>query len=99
MTGRKAMKQALDPFGWVAADEVSEHFRSVSCGTIYRDPGEGRVPLYAAPVGFFCLTKQEILDIVDDHTEKVDGLPMLYRDQAADLARAIEARLKDKNAY
>ena len=50
------------------------------------------------PVAFFCLTTQEILDIVDDHTERVGGLPMLYRDQAADLARAIEAKLKEKNA-
>ena len=55
------------------------------------------IPLYPAPVAFFCLTTQEILDIVDDHTEITGGLPMLYRDQAAALARAIEAKLKEKN--
>jgi len=36
---------------------------------------------------------------VDDHTEIRGSLPMLYRDQAVDLARDIEAKLKDKNAY
>jgi hypothetical protein len=43
------------------------------------------------------LTTQEILDIVDEHTEIPNAIPMLYRDQAADLCRAIEARLKEKN--
>jgi hypothetical protein len=43
------------------------------------------------------LTTQEILDIVDDHTETPNAIPMLYRDQAVDLCRAIEARLKEKN--
>ena len=35
--------------GWVKLDEVREHFESVSCGTIYKNEGEGRVPLYASP--------------------------------------------------
>lgn len=43
------------------------------------------------------LTTQEILDIVDEHTEIPNAIPMLYRDQAVDLCRAIEARLKEKN--
>ena len=32
--------------GWVKIDEVRRHFDSVGCGTIYKRPGEGRVPLY-----------------------------------------------------
>jgi len=47
--------------GWVKIDEVRRHFDSVGCGTIYKRPGEGRVPLYLAqpkaeqepPSGFF----------------------------------------------
>ena len=35
--------------GWVKIDEVREHFDSVGCGTIYKNGGEGRVPLYTAP--------------------------------------------------
>jgi len=35
--------------GWVKLDEVREHFDSVSCGTIYKNGGEGRVPLYTHP--------------------------------------------------
>lgn len=35
--------------GWVKIDEVRGHFESVGCGTIYKSPGEGRVPLYTAP--------------------------------------------------
>jgi hypothetical protein len=34
--------------GWVKLDEVREHFDSVSCGTIYKNGGEGRVPLSLA---------------------------------------------------
>ena len=34
--------------GWVKIDEVRRHFDSVGCGTIYKRPGEGRVPLYLA---------------------------------------------------
>lgn len=34
--------------GWVKLDEVREHFDSVSCGTIYKNGGEGRVPLCLA---------------------------------------------------
>lgn len=56
-------------------------------------------PLYTRPQREWrALTTQEILDIVDDHTERVGGLPMLYRDQAVALARNIEAKLKEKNA-
>jgi hypothetical protein len=35
--------------GWVKIDEVRKHFETVSCGTIYKNAGEGRVPLYTAP--------------------------------------------------
>jgi hypothetical protein len=35
--------------GWVKLDEVREHFESASCGTIYKNGGEGRVPLYITP--------------------------------------------------
>ena len=34
--------------GWVKLDEVREHFDSVSCATIYKNGGEGRVPLCLA---------------------------------------------------
>jgi len=39
-----------EPFGWVNMPELTNHFERVSCGTIYKNPGEGRTPLYAAPV-------------------------------------------------
>jgi hypothetical protein len=47
--------------GWVKIDEVREHFDSVSCATIYKNGGEGRVPLCLAqpqqeqgePVAYF----------------------------------------------
>jgi len=34
--------------GWVKLDEVREHFDSVSCATIYKNGGEGRMPLSLA---------------------------------------------------
>jgi hypothetical protein len=35
-----------EPFGWVNMPELTNHFEKVSCGTIYKMPGEGRTPLY-----------------------------------------------------
>jgi hypothetical protein len=48
---RQAIEQAekQEPFGWAKLDEVTEHFNSVNCGTIYRLPGEGSSPLYTTP--------------------------------------------------
>jgi len=55
-TYKEQLKTKDEPFeywnaveGWVKIDEVREHFESVSCGTIYKNEGEGRVPLYASP--------------------------------------------------
>ena len=54
--GRFIIKETLaqakqeDAFeGWVKIDEMRKHFDAVNCGTIYKDGGEGRVPLYTAP--------------------------------------------------
>ncbi len=46
--------------GWVKIDEVREHFESVSCGTIYKHEGEGRVPLYTTPPQRKPLTDEQI---------------------------------------
>ena len=95
----KALRAALaqpepEPFeywnaveGWVKIDEVRQHFDTAGCGTIYKTAGEGRVPLYIAPqkewVG---LTDEEIGYIADD-----EGYGYM------DVARAIQAKLKEKN--
>jgi hypothetical protein len=46
MASKSTYKEQL---GWVKIDEVREHFESVKCGTIYKNEGEGRVPLYTTP--------------------------------------------------
>ena len=70
--------------GWVKIDEVREHFDSVGCGTIYKTPGDGRVPLTTAhrkP-----LTDEQIEDIwADCPADWDDKINVLT------LARAIEA--------
>jgi hypothetical protein len=43
------------------------------------------------------LTAEEILEIVDNHTEMRGGLPILYRDQAVDLAHSIRDKLQELN--
>ena len=49
-------------------------------------------PLYASPPQRNPLTRKEVLTIIDKHpAEKKTGLPMFYRDQVLDIARAIEA--------
>jgi hypothetical protein len=81
----------------VKIDEVREHFNTVNCGMIYKHGNEGRVPLYTAPpqrewVG---LTEEEIEAIGDKvANERLVGLVSNFRVR---LARAIEAKLKEKN--
>jgi hypothetical protein len=78
--------------GWVTIEEVRQHFDTAGCGTIYKTGGEGRVPLYTAPqrewVG---LTDEEIAEIAKIWLKGNRMLPF-------PLARAIEAKLKEKNA-
>ena len=85
-----------EPVGWVKIDEVRQHFDSVSCGTIYRTSGEGRKPLYAASprrewVG---LTGGDISIIYGATWGRPldDWGPLM-----GDFARAIEAKLKERN--
>lgn len=78
--------------GWVKIDEVRQHFDTANCGTIYKHEGEGRIPLYAAPpkkewVG---LTGEEIAEIGKIWLKGNRMLPF-------PLAKAIEAKLKEKN--
>ena len=73
--------------GWVKIDEVREHFDSVGCGTIYKTAGEGREPLYTTPPQRKPLSDEEIWEALGG----IDcARPML-------IARAIEAKLKEKN--
>ena len=79
-----------EPFeGWVKIEEVRQHFDTAGCGTIYKTGGEGRVPLYTAPqrewVG---LTDDEIYEAVENSNSVL----------VKDMARSIEAMLKEKNA-
>ena len=72
--------------GWVKIDEVRQHFETVSCGTIYKNAGEGRVPLYTAP------PKREWVGLTDDERRECTQSPF-----ADDNFRTIEAKLKEKN--
>jgi hypothetical protein len=60
--------------GWVKIDEVRKHFETVSCGTIYKTAGEGRVPLYTAP------PKRELKSTTDMMMELADRLGELPDD-------------------
>lgn len=56
------------------------------------DRGWTQEPLYTTPPQHKPLTRKEVLAIIDKHpSEKKTGLPMFYRDQVLDIARAIEA--------
>jgi len=70
--------------GWVKIDEVREHFESVNCGTIYKNGGEGRVPVYTQP-------QRTWVGLTDDDEIPWDGV------DAKSFAKAIEAKLKEKN--
>jgi hypothetical protein len=83
-----------DPFeywnaveGWVKIDEVREHFKSVNCGTIYKKPGEGRVPLYAAP------PQRPWVGLTDEDRQALAAEQHSWEC----LCSAVEAKLKEKN--
>jgi hypothetical protein len=103
---RQALEEKQEPFeywnaveGWVKIDEVCEHFDAVGCGTIYKSAGEGRTPLYTTPpkkewVG---LTDGEIQDL-SYLSQKIDEGNAAWFDRWG-FARAIEAKLKEKNKW
>jgi len=100
ITTIKAALEAKDePFeywnaveGWVKLDEVREHFESVNCGTIYKNGGEGRVPLYTAPQRTWVgLTDEQILHFVDTHVGAPSMDYPLDNSDWINFARAIEA--------
>jgi len=80
--------------GWVKIEEVRQHFDTAGCGTIYKTGGEGRVPLYTTPqrewVG---LTDEEMFAAL----VQVDPLTKRLAPGFEYFARAIEAKLKEKN--
>jgi hypothetical protein len=78
--------------GWVKIDEVREHFDSVGCGTIYKTAGDGRVPLTTAQRQWVGLTDKEI----DAIRFSIPTKAVTQRD--FELARAVEAKLREKNA-
>ena len=89
-----SLRQALahEALGWVKIDEVRQYLDSVGCGTIYKTAGEGRVPLYLAP------PKRELVGLTDEEIQaerhKLDPTAGWTYDR---FARAIEAKLKEKN--
>ena len=72
--------------GWVKLDEVREHFDSVSCGTIYKNGGEGRVPLYTQQRTWVDLTKEECFELCVKH-----------KDNSFSLLVAVQEKLMEKN--
>ena len=74
--------------GWVKVDEVRQHFDSVGCGTIYKNAGEDRVPLYTAP-------QREWVGLTDEEMQQACYETFSYDPYV--IARAIEAKLKEKN--
>jgi hypothetical protein len=80
------------PAAWVYP-EFWEHLERGNCGTAYRLPGEGRQPLYTRP------QPAEWVGLTDEEFEVV--LPYCHNEfdlqEYKDFARAIEAKLKEKN--
>jgi hypothetical protein len=63
----EAMKQK--PFGWVNMLELTNRFEWVDCGTIYKNAGEGRTPLYAAPVHASDISQERVDETAKDRHE------------------------------
>ena len=82
--------------GWVKIDEVRKHFETVSCGTIYKTAGEGRVPLYTAPPKreWVSLTDGKIDAVTKAQWKVMSGQPLAAHRA---YARAVETKLKELN--
>ena len=79
--------------GWVKIDEVREHFDAVGCGTIYKNAGEGRAPVYTTPPQrqWVNLTDDEIKEIIGSWGDTpIKGYTRKLMDQ-------IQDKLKEKN--
>ena len=74
--------------GWVKIDEVREHFESASCGTIYKNGGEGRVPLYTTP-------QRTWVGLTDEEIETIYAECNVW--DKFEYERMLEAKLKEKN--
>jgi hypothetical protein len=79
--------------GWVKIDEVRKHFETVSCGTIYKTAGEGRVPLYTTS------PKREWVGLTVEQIEDVgfNLLPTVAQKDFVEFARYVEMLSKEKN--
>ena len=89
---RLKAQPAQEPVAWADLNALTEQFNSVNCGTAYRLPGENRHPLYTSPPAskpWVGLTQQDI-DIAFDDTQEGGSFN--------EFARAIEAKLREKNA-
>ena len=90
---KEALETKDEPFeywnaveGWVKIDEVREHFESASCGTIYKNGGEGRVPLYTTP-------QRTWVGLTDEDRYEFAAATYSWEE----LLIAAEAKLKEKN--
>ena len=73
------------------SEPLANHELQCVCGAVWCGDEMVYLPNKAPPQRN-PLTRKEVLAIIDKHpAEKKTGLPMFYRDQVLDIARAIEA--------
>ena len=85
-----------EPFAWADLNALTEQFNSVNCGTAYRLPSEGRQPLYTRPQAREPLT-DEVIAALWSWSQSAQAESIANTQQHA-FARAIEAKLREKNA-
>ena len=89
----KCKAQQQEPVAWADINALTEQFNSVNCGTAYRLPGEGRQPLYTSPP-----ESKPWVGLTDEEWQEIDASLNGKRDLARIFVKAIEAKLKEKNA-
>jgi hypothetical protein len=82
-----------EPVAWANLDALSEQINSVNCGTVYRLPSEaeGREPLYTTP------PQRTWVGLTDEEQTQVAWSCGAMSADWLEFARAIEAKLKEKN--
>ena len=82
---RQAMETEQEPVAWMYVNKDGE-CEQIEYGPVFDDPGV--TPLYTAPKQWVGLTDEEVSDVIDNVLEGGGWL---------DVARALEAAIKEKN--
>ena len=83
-----------EPIAWMNIDEAIRHLNAHCCAFVYKNSGDGRVPLYTHPAK--TLTDEEILDFINAFCTDLGDCWDLNEKNAIPMIRAILRKAQEK---